>query len=109
MLPDRKYRWYQSHVWDYGQRLAAIWAADSGNMPYGRYRGQPVAVVLRDPNYVAYLKSRWDAGLPDPPEMIAAIRRLKRAAASRQIYREQRDSCTVYRPAAFAGRFRLNP
>jgi hypothetical protein len=71
-------------------------------MPYGRYRGQPVAVVLQDPSYLAYLEERWAAGLPDPPEMIAAIRRLKRPTAPRQLYREQRGGCRVYRPAAFA-------
>ena len=99
MLHDQQYRRFQSKIWDYGERLAAIWAADPGCMPYGRYRGHPVAVVLQDPDYVTYLENRWEAGVPDPPEMIATIRGLAHSTPPRQIYREQRGGCTVYRPA----------
>jgi hypothetical protein len=104
MLSDREYRRFQSRIWDYGPRLAALWAADPGNMPYGRYRGQRVSVVLQDPDYVAYLESRWEAGLPDPPEMIAEIRRLARKPSDTVASIERRGGCTVYRPAMWCGR-----
>jgi hypothetical protein len=96
MLPERDYRRFQSRIWDYGARLAAIWKADPGNMPYGRYRGQPVAVALRDPDYVAYLESRWEAGLPDPPEMIAEFRRLVRRRSGCAVLVEHRGGCAIY-------------
>jgi len=100
MLSAREYRRF-SHVRDYGERLAAIWAADPGCMPYGRYRGQPVAVVLRDPSYLSWLEDRWNGHLPDPPEMIAQIRALKAAKTvpSRRVEREQRGDCVIYWPA----------
>jgi hypothetical protein len=102
MLADRDYARFARTYWrDYGERLAAIWAADPGNMPYGRYRGQPVAVMLRDPDYVRYLENRWQFGIPDPPEMIAAIRHLTRRPETIRVYREQGGGCVVYRPAAW--------
>src|SRR5262249_906384 len=106
MRDDQQYPRFQSKIWDYGERLAAIWAADPGCMPYGRYRGHPVAAVLRDPDYLAYLKSRWEAGLPDPPELIAAIRRLMRGSPTGKTAMASVEfhdgGCIVYRPAIWS-------
>jgi hypothetical protein len=98
---DRRIYQRLERIWDYGERLAAIWAADPGSSQFGRYRGQPLAAVGRNSVYMDYLQSRWEAGLPDPPEMIAALRRphQKRSQENRiSVTAERCGDCTVLWP-----------
>jgi len=83
---------------DYGARLAASYAAAPGRMPFGKYKGLLFRDVVKGAHYVEYLEARWRFGLPDPPQMIAEIRRLCRSVAVEHI-----EGCTIYRPAAWSG------
>lgn len=64
-------------TWNRFEEIAAQWAAAPGLMPYGRYYGKPIELVVQDDEYWPYLETRLDGHLGDPPEMIARLRALR--------------------------------
>jgi hypothetical protein len=72
--------------------------------PFGIYRGGRMWVVAQDTLYTdKLLRQAWfRTGYPAIADTLAQLRAEHGVAPLRQLYRERRGGCTIYRPAAFA-------